>query len=331
MSECLTRIQQLGDMNEFSEITGSALKKVFPSPRRSGWRKWGLAALLMVPILAIAIWGSFVHRDPIENNDSAGEAKPLAVADPPVKDYRTFKNELSMKFNPVPKGVFPMGGAAGKPGEMKVAIRHDFYMGVYEVTQEEWELVMGLDENPSQYARFGERYKEVASISDEELKHFPVDHVSWLDCQKFVNLLNAHINEPGWTYRLPTSVEWEYACRGGPIQETEEYGYDFYFDTPSNSLSPEKANWFGSKINRTCKVGSYPPNRLGLYDMHGNVFEYCSDGFGEGDNISHVMRGGWWKDKEENCRTSQANLGNQACRYDGAGFRLARVPIGGKQ
>ena len=79
-------------------------------------------------------------------------------------------------------------------------------------------------------------------------------------------------------YRLPTEAEWEYACRGGPICRQVRHAFDFYFDKPTNQLLPEQANFeHGKGLKRTCKVGSYKPNRLGLYDMHGNVWEWCDD------------------------------------------------------
>ena len=79
-------------------------------------------------------------------------------------------------------------------------------------------------------------------------------------------------------YRLPKEVEWEYACRGGPMANKLDSAFDFYFDKPVDQLQAEQANFeHGKGLKRTCQVGSYKPNRLGLYDMHGNVWEWCED------------------------------------------------------
>src|SRR5208283_843249 len=111
----------------------------------------------------------------------------------------------------------------------------------------------------------------------EDLKQFPVELVSCDDAQKFIKKLNEQEKGKGWLYRLPTEAEWEYACRGGATTE-EECSFDFYFDKPSNDLSSKEAN-IENKVGRTTKVGSYVPNKLGLYDMHGNVWQWCEDRF----------------------------------------------------
>ena len=107
--------------------------------------------------------------------------------------------------------------------------------------------------------------------------------MSWDDVQEFLQKLNAREKDSGWMYRLPTEAEWEYACRGGASSK-EECSYHFYLDKPTNDLSSTQANFNGNYpdggaakgpyLERTTKVGSYQPNRLGLYDMHGNVWEW---------------------------------------------------------
>ena len=104
--------------------------------------------------------------------------------------------------------------AAAQPGDKEVEIAQDFYLGKYEVTQEEWEKVMGV--NPSYFQRTGAGENAVKDITDEELKRFPVEQVSWDDAQLFLEALNKREKEAGWVYRLPKEAEWEYACRGGP-------------------------------------------------------------------------------------------------------------------
>src|SRR5262249_45230410 len=156
----------------------------------------------------------------------------------------------------------------------------------YLVTQEEWEKVMG--NNPSQCARTGASKDLVANIPEAELKRFPVENVSWDQAQEFLKRLNERHQKAGWVYRLPREVEWEYACRGGPMRDRSESAFDFYLDRPANVLMPNQANVY-RLLGRSRKVGGYPPNKLGLFDMHGNVIQWC-DAPGLGDSV-RVSRG----------------------------------------
>jgi uncharacterized protein (TIGR03067 family) len=117
----------------------------------------------------------------------------------------TFKNGLGMEFVIVPKGKSWLGGGKDKLGDKEVEINADFYLGKYEVTQEEWQKVMG--ENPSYFSRTGEGKDAVKDIPDADLKRFPVEMVSWDQCQLFVAKLNKQEKETGWVYRLPTADE----------------------------------------------------------------------------------------------------------------------------
>ena len=143
-----------------------------------------------------------------------------------------------------------------------------------------------MGENPSYFSRFGGGQLEVKNISDEELKLFPVERVSWDDAQAFIQKLNEKERGRGYLYRLPTEAEWEYACRGGATSEAE-CSHHFYLDKPTDDLSSDQANFWGEhpfgnapkgpNLGRTSRVGSYPPNKLGLCDMHGNVLQWCND------------------------------------------------------
>ena len=152
----------------------------------------------------------------------------------------------------IPAGKFMMGSPASEVGRNENETQHEvtltkpFYMGKYEVTQEQWEDVMG--NNPSR-------------VKGAKL---PGTMVNWSDCQDFVKKLNAKTNG---SYRLPTEAEWEYACRAGT---STAYSY-------GDSLTKNDANIDGSSIKA---VGSYKSNAFGLYDMHGNVWEWCEDWFG---------------------------------------------------
>jgi formylglycine-generating enzyme required for sulfatase activity len=238
---------------------------------------------------------------------------------------KTFTNSLGMEFVLVPKGKSWLGGGGGKFGDKEVEIPQDFYLGKHEVTQEEWQKVTGV--NPSHFSREGPGKDAVKDIPDADLKRFPVEMVSWNDAQLFLKLLNAQAKEAGWEYRLPKEAEWEYACRGGPLSDRFESAFDFYTDRPMNQLLPGQANFeHGKGLKRTCKVGAYPPNRLGLYDMHGNVWEWCDDA--DGPSYRVYRGGGSWGDVSRLCRAVIRYGHPSAGRSWNLGLRVARIPVG---
>jgi formylglycine-generating enzyme required for sulfatase activity len=211
-----------------------------------------------------------------------------------------------------------------------VRILQDFYLGKYEVTQEEWQKVMG--KNPSYFSRSGGGRGVVRNILDAKLKRFPVESVSWDDCQAFVRQLNEKDQEPGWVYRLPTAREWEYACRGGPLADRSASAFDYYFDTgPTNTLRPGLANYKGSGLKRPRAVGSYRPNALGLHDMHGNVGETCLDD--PDSNTGHMGRGGSWHAEGERCKARFPGTltSKKVAPEIWRGLRVARVPAASKK
>jgi formylglycine-generating enzyme required for sulfatase activity len=245
---------------------------------------------------------------------------------------KTFTNSLGMEFVLVPKGKSWLGGTAGHPGDKEVTIARDFYLGKYEVTQEEWEKLTEL--TPSYFSRAGGGKDAVKDIADAELKRFPVEQVSWDDAQVFLERLNKQEKDAGWVYRLPKGVEWEYACRGGPLSHKLESAYDYYFDNPTNHLLPEQLNFALGHLKglqRTCKVGSYQPNRLGLYDMHGNVWEWCDDAEKGADGaLNRMERGGSWTE-DSDCRALDSHRYSPlrpSFRILNLGLRVARVPAG---
>ncbi len=146
-----------------------------------------------------------------------------------------------MTFVRLPKGTFYMswGSDDGKGGRIKKGVKteiaKDFEIAVHDVTQGQWEAVMG--DNPSFHTR-------VKDIPDEERKLFPAENVSWDDAQAFIQKLNEKERASGFLYRLPTAAEWEYACRGGAASE-EKCSHHFYFDKPTDDLSSEQANFNG--------------------------------------------------------------------------------------
>jgi serine/threonine protein kinase len=294
----------------------------------------GVALLLVVVAVAVVVSRSGKKPEPeakvpdagtpVDQKGKGDTKVPKGTPDPKGPLAPTFKNSIGMEFVKVPKGTGWLGGGGGRPGETKVEFKEDFYLGKYEVTQEEWEKVMGT--TPSAFKRGNEAVKDV---SDADLKRFPVEQVSWDDCQLFIERLNKREKESGWVYRLPKEPEWEYACRGGPVDKLDS-AFHFYFAKPTNTLLPDQANFdCGNEraLKRTCKAGSYEPNLLGLYDMHGNVHEWCDDAEKATDGASHrVNRGGSWGHDSGYCRAALRTAFPPSLRFNYLGLRVARVP-----
>jgi formylglycine-generating enzyme required for sulfatase activity len=239
---------------------------------------------------------------------------------------------LGMKFVRLPKGTFYMGFDGQKKG-VKTEITEDFEIAVYPVTQEQYQAVMG--NNPSAFSRTGHSKAQVKDIPDADLKQFPVEQVLWEEAREFARKLSERERATGWTYRLPTEAEWEYACRCGATTE-EECSYLYYFDKPTNQITSRLANFNGQdqvpdpelrgpSLGRPVKVGSYKPNKIGLYDMHGNVCQWCDNG---GEHPESVYKGSCWADLTMFCHA--AYRASFATRGSGVGFRLVRVRSDGK-
>ncbi|NDH05556.1 formylglycine-generating enzyme family protein [bacterium] len=200
----------------------------------------------------------------------------------------------------IPSGKFMMGDR-----RLQVTLTKPFYMGKYEVTQEQWESVMG--NNPSDGTKGAK---------------LPVTDVSWEDCQEFIKKLNE---KTSGGYRLPTEAEWEYACRAGT---STAYSY-------GDNLTKSDANIDGISIK---PVGNYKPNAFGLYDMHGNVWEWCNDWYGSlqdsevtdpkgaATGMRRVLRGGSFLNDESKARSSNRDDDSPTNRNFVNGFRLARTP-----
>jgi formylglycine-generating enzyme required for sulfatase activity len=248
--------------------------------------------------------------------------------------------DLMMTFVRLPKGTFYMGwdGSSLKTPDgrfvpqkgVKTEIKEDFEIAVHDVTQGQWRAVMG--DNPSYFSRFAAGRNAIKTISDEELKLFPVEGVSWDDARAFVGRLNEKERGRGYSYRLPTEAEWEYACRGGATSAAE-CSYDFYFDQRTNDLSSEQANFNGESpfgkapkgpfLQRTTRVGAYPANKLGLCDMHGNVWQWTDTAQGP----ARVVRGGSWRDFGAGCRAGVKLWYSPTVGTYDVGLRLVRVPF----
>ena len=219
-------------------------------------------------------------------------------------------NALGIKFAWIPAGTFMMGSPKSEEGRIpnetshKVTITKGFYLGIYTVTQEQWECVMG--NNPS---------------SKTKGAKLPVTDVSWKDCWGFIKKLNA---KTGDVYRLPSEAEWEYACRAGTATA---YSYGDY-------MTMNDANFDGESIEA---VGSYKPNAFGIYDMHGNVWEWCEDWYGDYPDGAvmdprypvtgeyRVLRGGSFGVNVSAARSSYRDYNAPSDRLVSNGFRLART------
>ena len=222
------------------------------------------------------------------------------------------KNGISIDMVRVEAGTFTMGATSEmedpydweKPTH-QVTLTNDYYIGKYEVTQALWKAVMG--NNPSNFKG----------------DNLPVEKVSWDDCQEFINKLNRIT---GKTFRLPTEAEWEYAARGGK----KSRGYQY---SGSNNISD--VAWYSDNSgNMTNDVGSKQANELGIYDMTGNVWEWCQDRYGRYDSFSQVnptgansgsdrvYRGGSWSYTARYCRSSFRLRITSGYRRSFLGFRL---------
>jgi formylglycine-generating enzyme required for sulfatase activity len=235
----------------------------------------------------------------------------------------TEKKDLigAMKFVKVPRGTFWMGWDSVNKQSKQVEIKQDFELAAYTVTQGQWQELMG--NNPSEFSRNAPNSNGFVRGDDKDLPHFPVENVSWSDVQEFLKKLNEREKGKGWLYRLPTEADWEYACRGAATSK-EECSFDFYLERPTNELPHESANFHSST---TVKVGSYPPNRLGLYDMHGNISQWC-DGLASVGKTARVVRGGNWAWNAVPTASRTPTQPDEGLNY--VGFRVARVASGSK-
>ena len=273
----------------------------------------GRIGLVWVFILAAA-WLN-AGAQPMAGDRAAPEAEPKHGAE--------IANSLGMKLVYIPPGKFLMGSPSEEKGRFddeeqhEVEITRGFYLGKYEVTQEAYEKVVG--KNPSAFRG----------------PKLPVETVSWNEAKEFCRVLSMKEGRGGKDgkgadgYRLPTEAEWELACRAGT-----KTPYHF-----GKTISMAQANFYNPKKMGTVEIGKYAPNAWGLHDMHGNVWEWCEDGYGRdyakntakqdpkgslsgASGYRRVIRGGSWGVDPTFCRSAVRGT-NEGGQHHNIGFRIA--------
>ncbi len=304
----------------------------------------------------VGVIGSFLLREDnsplVSSKGSGGQNQPLAdPPQPPLKNLSTFSfatvkvndqgtiinqqqlqaeyftedlgNGVTLDMVAIPGGTFIMGSPEtekkryGNEGPKRSVTVPAFFMAKYPVTQQQWQAVMG--NNPSRFQGLNR----------------PVENVSWNDAVAFCQKLSQRT---GKNYRLPSEAEWEYACRAGTTTP-------FYF---GETITTDLANYDGNYTygngpkgvyrGETTDVGSFPPNAFGLYDMHGNVWEWCQDVWHENYNSAptdgsawtsggnsgyRLLRGGSWSSDPRYCRSAYRFCGSPGDRDNDIGFRIA--------
>ncbi len=252
----------------------------------------------------------------------------------PVASPTAENHDICPEMVKIPEGSFQMGSPKSdtdsRPWERPQQTVHikSFSMGKTEVTQKQWMAVMGVGNNPSKFKACGE--------------DCPVERVSWKDMQTYIKKLNLLPEcKPGKPYRLPSEAEWEYAARGNTNTkywwgDTASHDYANYGkDECCSGLAQGKDKW-----ENTAPVAQFKANPFGLYDMHGNVWEWVQDVWHDdytdaptngsawlsgGDQAGRVLRGGSWGSDPGNLRSALRNRITADNCDNYAGFRLARA------
>jgi len=245
-----------------------------------------------------------------------------ACSPPPPREWQ--EPLTGMDFIYVHPGTFLMGTPLDEPERRsdetlhEVQLTRGFYLGRYEVTQQEWATVMG--ENPSNFADCGPRC--------------PVEKVSYFRIEEFIRQLQE--SSPGSRFRLPTEAEWEYACRAGTQTPFSTGATLSTADANFDGRYPYAGDPPGTYLKSTAPAGSYPPNPWGFYDMHGNVWEWCSDWYApyptgiardpRGAEVGelHVIRGGSWYFGADSARSGSRYTHRPQDDGFSLGFRLVR-------
>jgi formylglycine-generating enzyme required for sulfatase activity len=321
------------------------------TPARSIAVKYGIgvAAIVLVVTIGLAITWRFAQSNSkqstsVSDQQQRPNQEPPGISNPQQSKPSTFTNKIGTQFLLLPAGSFLMGSSEAdvdvafadarrtnsgakrewfisETPQHRVTIKEGFYMGKFEVTQSQWRALMGI--SPS-------HFPNCASC--------PVEQVSWYEAHEFIKKLNEMSD--GYLYRLPSEAEWEYACRAGTTMA-------FAF---GDGLSSSQANFNGGHpygnapegtwVKKTTPVGSYQPNAWGLYDMHGNVYEWVEDIWADsynglvvdgspnannGDPNYRVLRGGSWTNHAKYCRSAYRNRVTPDYRSLDSGLRVVAL------
>ncbi len=310
--------------------------------RIPGWRRFACFGVG----LGLALSG-FGCRS-LGNGKNPDRSRVPGVNAPPDRPVVDERPPLPLEFVRVPEGRFILGARVEKRPDdpftdrredvsridwrhalpRRVVHLHAFEIGRYEVTQYQWTQVMGY--NPSGATK---------GLAPQTTENYPVENVSYSEVMKFIAKLNARDKIAGYRYRLPTEAEWEYACGGG---------VDALFGETDDSARLGYYAWYRANSPRcTHPVGLKLPNRFGLYDMHGNVLEWCSDWYrpsypprpkdetrtvldnptGPKTGTDHVVRGGAWNLPALQCSTFWRQWAHPKTKTWNLGFRLVRERI----
>ncbi len=284
-----------------------------------------LSLVFVVSVFTFWAFGEKV-RENINQTPQATIIQKQAAekANLPVEKKVDIGNDVNMSLVFIPAGEFEMGSPLEElkrdddEAQHRIKITKPFYMGKFEVTQLQYRIIM--NENPSKFTG----------------DNLPVHNVNWYEAARFIKRLS---DRTGLKFRFPTEAEWEYACRAGTTTA---------FNT-GETLDSDLANYDGTEaygtgiagkeLKRTTKVGSYPPNAFGLYDMHGNVWEWCADVYDKNyykvtptndpqgpqqnvEDADRVIRGGAWNEKAHKCRSADRNNRSPKANQPIIGFRV---------
>lgn len=293
--------------------------------------------LYSLAVCVIAFYPATGCHSP-SNETPEDKTAPVAVSSPNLKKpndmvldpaagliNRRFVNSINMTFVYIPHGSFLMGSPVNEAGRYdhetlhQVHLTRGFYLQTTETTQQQWKKVM--HSQPSFFT---------------DCPECPVENVSWNDVNRFIQILNR-MERVYNKYRLPTEAEWEYACRAG-TQTPFYWGVEPNCKLANYGVSVFLKMCQGINPGRTMKTGSFPPNPYGLYDMHGNVAEWCQDRFGDYprepvtdplgpySHTKRVYRGGSWQVSAAFCRSANRDGDFPVYRFKDVGFRLAMTP-----
>ena len=258
----------------------------------------------------------------LSNGPNAGDYSVLYLSDIPFGGWTSTYKTTKLVLRCIPAGSFVMGGGSSDENR-RVTLTKPFYMGIFEVTQRQWELVMGSwpGSSPSSSCGLGDAYPAYNDIRGSSSgRWWPPSSAG--DASSFLGKLRA---KTGLDFDLPTEAQWEYACRAGT---TTTY---YWGDSMDGAYA-----WYSSNSgSKTHPVGTRLPNAWGLYDMGGNVWEWCRDWYGtlaygtdpvgSASGSYRVDRGGSWNSSADLCASSYRDNSDPSYRHFNYGFRLVRV------